>query len=242
MNKKVWAFGDSFTQSMAPIPTLDDWRLKYSKFKGYSPKVFTDFLDEYGYECINRGHGGADNYTIIDIIINHLDKINDGDIVIIGWSSISRSRLANKFGKYTTILPGGDESFQKETAKLIGVSVKTVEDILANRTESACYITELNRYIKLINHTFRNNIVLHWSPFFFFHQGMDVVSIPPIETIKKETDGEVQDSHYSENGHQTLAEHLNQLIHYTIRHNDDLLREDENILPKETVKKPKNLI
>jgi hypothetical protein len=223
MNKTIWIFGDSFTQSMKPVPSLKDWRFKYSEFKGYSPKVFSEFLSvTYGYTCNNLGHGGADNYTILDIIINNLDQIKDGDIVIVGWSSIHRTRLANKFGKFTSLLPGGDPRFKKETGKLLGMSPDTVEEVLVNRLEGSCYVSELNRIIKLLNRTFQNNITIHWSPFYNFHQGMDVITIPIVQTILQETEGKVQDSHYSENAHETIAEHINQLIHYTIRNNEKL--------------------
>lgn len=237
MDKTIWIFGDSFTQSMAPLPNLKDWRYKYSQYKGYTPKVFSDFLNgNYGYTTINRGHGGADNYTILDIIINHLDQISDNDIVVIGWSSIHRTRLANKFGKFTIILPGGDPRFKKETAKLIGVSPDTVDDVLSNRLDGSCYVTELNRIIKLLNHTFKNNIIIHWSPFVGFHQGMDVISIPVVQTILQETEGKVQDSHYSENAHEIIAEHINDLVHYTIRHNEKLYSElDDSIKAKKLI-------
>lgn len=231
MDRKIWVFGDSFTQSMAPVPNLKDWRFKYSEYKGYSPKVFSEFLsDNYGYVCTNRGHGGSDNYTILDIIINHLDQIEDRDIVVIGWSSVHRTRLANKFGKFTSLLPGGDDRFKKENAKLVGVSPSTIEDLLVNRFDGSCYVSELNRIIKLLNRTFINNIIIHWSPFYNFQQGMDVISLPNVQTILQETDGKIQDSHYSENAHEVIAEHLNQLIHYTIRHNEKLNAELDDIL------------
>jgi hypothetical protein len=69
MDKKIWAFGDSHTQSLEPVSGLSDYRFKYKQYKGRSPKVFADFLKEdYGYECYNGGLGGADNYTILDLI------------------------------------------------------------------------------------------------------------------------------------------------------------------------------
>jgi hypothetical protein len=237
MGKTIWVFGDSFTQSMAPVPNLKDWRFKYAEYKGYSPKVFSDFLiDEYGYTCHNRGHGGADNYTILDIIINHLDQIKDGDVIVIGWSSIHRTRLANKFGKFTSILPGGDSTFKKETAKLIGVSPDTVEEVLVNRLDGSCYVTELNRIMILLNRTFHNNIIIHWSPFYNFHQGMDVISLPIVQTILQETEGKIQDAHYSENAHKVISEHINDLIHYTIRHNEKLNSElDDSMKAKKLI-------
>jgi hypothetical protein len=237
MGRTIWTFGDSFTQSMAPVPRLNDWRKKYEEYKGHTPKVFSEFLiNDYGYTCHNRGHGGADNYTILDIIIDHLDQIKDDHIVVIGWSSIHRTRLSNKFGKFTSILPGGDDKFKKDNATLMGVSPNTIEDVLVNRFQGSCYVTELNRIIKLLNHTFKNNIIIHWSPFYGFHQGMDVISLPNVQTIFQETEGKIEDSHYSENGHEVIAEHINQLIHYTIRNNEKFFTEfDEPVKQKRLI-------
>jgi hypothetical protein len=172
----------------------------------------------------------------LDIIINHLDQIKDGDVIVIGWSSIHRTRLSNKFGKFTTLLPGGDDKFRKDNSKLIGVSPQTIEDLLVNRLDGSCYVTELNRIMRLLNRTFHNNIIIHWSPFYNFHQGMDVISLPIVQTILQETDGKIQDSHYSENGHEAIAEHINDLIHYTIRHNEKLNSElDDSMKAKKLI-------
>lgn len=226
MDRKIWAFGDSFTQSMAPVTGLNDWRSKYSEYKGYSPKVFTNFLSEnHGYTCINRGHGGADNQSILEIIINHLDQIKDQDIIVIGWSSVERVRLANKFGKFTTIHANWGEEYKKASSDLIGISVDTMEDLLVNRHGNSCYVSELNGIIKLLNHTFKNNILIHWSPFCGFFPGMDVISLPQIEIISKETNGKVEDGHYSENGHKVLSKHLHEVIDYTIVYNEKLYSE-----------------
>jgi hypothetical protein len=226
MVRKIWAFGDSFTQSLAPVDGLSDWRQKYTEYKGYVPKVFTDFLSEdHKFSCINRGHGGADNYTILDIIINHLDQIKDGDIIIIGWSSVERVRLANKFGKFTTMHSNWDENHKKMSCNLMGISINTMEELLVNRHDSSCYVSELNGIIKLLNHTFKNNMIIHWSPFCGFFPGMDVISLPPIETISTETENKVHDGHYSENGHKTLSKHLHEVIDYTIIYNEKLYSE-----------------
>lgn len=214
MNKKIWAFGDSYTQLLESIPGLYDFRFKYTEYKGRKPLVFTDHLSfDYGYECINRGHGGSDNYTILDSIINHLSKIKDGDIIIIGWSSVERTRLTNKLGKFTTLHPHWQDNHKKSSCELIGISVNAVEEILGNRHEGGAYIGELNRLIKLLNYSFKNNILINWSPFSNFFPLLNVIPLPKlIETISEETKGKIQDSHFSENGHKVISENLHNYI------------------------------
>ncbi len=243
MERKIWAFGDSFTQSLAPVPGLSDWRAKYFEYKEYVPKVFTDFLSEdFRYTCINRGHGGADNYSIIEIIVKNIDEIKDGDIIIIGWSNVDRVRLANKFGKFTTIHSNWDDNQKKISCDLMGISINTMEEILVNRHGNSCYVSELNSLIKLINRTFKNNLVIHWSPFSGFFPGMDVITIPKIQTIKEETENKVQDSHYSENGHKTLSKHLHEVIDYTIVYNEKLYSEFYGSVKKDDTSQKRQLI
>jgi hypothetical protein len=65
---------------------------------------------------------------------------------------------------------------------------------------------------------------------------MDVISLPNVQTILQETEGKIEDSHYSENGHEAIAEHINQLIHYTVRNNEKFFTEfDEPIKQKKLI-------
>jgi len=219
MDKKIWAFGDSHTQSLEPVSGLSDYRFKYKQYKGRSPKVFSDFLKEdYGYECYNGGLGGADNYTILDLIINQLDQIEDDDIIIIGWSSVERTRLSNKFGLFTPVHSHWEEQQKKDNCELIGVSSNTIDEILVNRYDSSCYVGELNRIIKLLNKTFKNNILIHWSPFNRNFKEMNVTPVPSnIQTIWQETEGKVRDNHYSENGHKVISEYFYKIINDEIK-------------------------
>jgi hypothetical protein len=115
-----------------------------------------------------------------------------------------------------------DDNHKKTTCDMMDISIKTMEEILINRHGNPCYIGELNRLIKLMNHTFKNNIVVHWSPFFGFFPGMDVISLPPIQTISQETEKKIDDGHYGENGQKTLAKHLHEVIDYTIVYDEKL--------------------
>jgi hypothetical protein len=60
--------------------------------------------------------------------------------------------------------------------------------------------------INFLNWAFRNNIILHWTP--FPEQFEMVQGFLDIESIQMETRGEVQDTHYSELGHRQVAERI----------------------------------
>jgi hypothetical protein len=216
MERKIWCFGDSFTQLFLPIPGHTDWRTRYAKYKGYVPKSFSEVLAELtGCETINRGHGGADNFTIFEKIIDHIDQIAANDIIIIGWSNIARFRVANKLGSFSPVIPGSDIVL-KDISKVSGMSKETLEEILINRSTNGCFVTEINKIIRLLKFSFKDNVQIHWSAFSQNDRGLDVVSIPNVPNIDQETKGEIPDLHFNEDAHVILAKHFQELINLTL--------------------------
>jgi hypothetical protein len=89
------------------------------------------------------------------------------------------------------------------------LSNQTLIELSLNR-DSSEYINELNNYIKLINFAFPNNTIIHWSPFYLDRDGLNT-TIPTIneyEKISEETNGMVDDAHFSERGHIKIAENI----------------------------------
>jgi hypothetical protein len=212
---KLWVFGDSFSATN-DRPVLEGWRLDYVKWKGYVPKVFSDFLsDKLGVSARNMGVSGADNYTIIDTIIDSLSKINSDDIIIIGWSTTIRFRVASKNNNFLTIRPNdldNNISTINDSSDLTDIAVNSLNEIIVNRSDKI-YIDEINRYIKLINFMYANNVIIHWSPFKQEIEGMYVTPIEPkIERITEETNGLLYDQHFSEHGHEQISEYFYKLI------------------------------
>lgn len=218
--KTLWVFGDSFTEGYNNFVTKHpnghriEWRDKYINWKGYTPKVFDEILsNKLKIKSINKGIGGADNYTIFDSIIEVLEKIKEDDIVIIGWSTLSRYRLANQQNEFESITMWWQNASQTALER-IGISQSTINDIMINRIDNKAYINEINGYIKLINHIFKTNKVIHWSPFYINKSiGLKVIDIPKLESILNETKGEIDDLHFSEPAHFELAEHFYHIIH-----------------------------
>jgi hypothetical protein len=221
---KLWVFGDSFTEgfnesnyySKNPLP---DWRKKYIEWKGYVPQVFNEILaDKLKIETINCGIGGADNYTIFHTIIKNLEKISKDDIVIIGWSSVLRIRVArnnNTFAPITAwMLRLTDDGLRDRG---IDVSQKTISELFVNRTSSV-YIDEINDLIKVLKLLLKEQKVINWSPFYDnFKWGMNILPIPLLDTIIDETKYKILDGHFCEPSHFALAEYFYDLI---IRYND----------------------
>lgn len=223
--RTLWVFGDSFTEGYDSFVTKHpnghriEWRDKYINWKGYIPKVFSEILSEkLDLKFINKGIGGADNYTILDSIIQSLEYIKEDDIVIIGWSTISRYRLANQQNEFESITMWWQNASDVALDR-IGVSQSSINDIMINRVDNKAYVNEINGYIKLINHMFKTNKVIHWSPFYINTTlGLKIIKIPKLESILNETKGEVEDLHFSEPAHFELADHF-----YHIIHNDNTL-------------------
>jgi hypothetical protein len=207
MKRTLWTFGDSFTESYSDNSAM--WLDRYIDWKGYIPKVYGEVISEkLELELINMGRGGADNYSIFQRICDAANKIKPNDIVIIGWSNAVRFRVASDVGKWYAIVTNYREN--NVPHDLSNVSDTTLNEIIVNRA-SVLFLDEICSWIKLLDYTFSNNTIIHWSP---FHSNISKYNIDcrKCETIDTETNGEIVDGHYSEAGHVILSEFLIQII------------------------------
>jgi hypothetical protein len=202
----VWCFGDSFTDEFLAKSTSEkSWRTNYVDWKGYCPKVYGNFLAEhYNINVVNKGHGGCDNYTILQNICDASSFIKENDIIIVQWTEVSRFRLSQE----NQFKPLMVDTLKYENIDFI--SHKTISEILANRMESV-YLNEINSWINFINNSFKKNNVIHWTPFeqninAHFWGGNE------IELIIEETNEELECRHFSENGHLQIANKIINLI------------------------------
>lgn len=205
----VWIFGDSFS---APLCKF------YCEWKGYIPKTFGEIISEkYKTNIKNLSIAGSDNDSIFESIINNTPNIDKDDIVIIGWSSIIRFRLgsSDRNNRFVRVLPNWGNNWND--IKQTGVSKDTIDEILVNRMGYG-YVEEYKNRFKFINWLFKDMMLIQWSPFKRQH---DVIKIT-CNTIKDETNGYLNDEHYSELGHQQMSEYFISLI------NDDKLRQYNN--------------
>jgi hypothetical protein len=195
MSQKLYIFGDSFS---AGFSFESNWTNPYVNWKGYTPKGFGEIISQkLNLELINLAENASDNYSILQKFCDNVKNIKKNDLVIIGWSSPLRFRLVSN--DWITILPNNDKFSTKEIDKT-KISESTLIEILLNRDDIR-YCNEVNSWIKLLNNLNKN--IIHWTP---FDQRLDCMFLSKFETIVTETNGELNDWHFSENGHLQLSD------------------------------------
>ena len=217
----IWVFGDSY--SSPSIPPYDethhlysnDFRVKYSKFKGYYPKHYPEIIAEnLDYNLINLAVPSTSNDQIFHSYVENIDKIKSNDILIFGWTYVSRYNLSNRDNELENI------NINREGNTIDDfVSNQSINEILLNRGSHTIFYKWVINYIKSINKTFKNNIVLHFD--FFPHGNMDNYVIEYLnllnprktkyETISDDMGGK-GDIHYSENGHLDFAKDVTKIL------------------------------
>jgi hypothetical protein len=202
--KTVWIFGDSFSTPFH-CKTLGAWDTNYCNWKGYVPEYFGDIItNELGVQSKHFGIGGVDNDTIFEMILKQAPNICKGDIVIIGWSSIHRFRLADSTKGFITI-----RQIDELKKNIPFISKNTLEEILVNRSLFG-YEYELYNRVKFLNWLFKDMILIQWTP--FRHMGIKIWGDSEFSTITNETNGSIKDAHYSELGHKQLANMFLEMI------------------------------
>ena len=195
MKQKLYIFGDSFS---AGFSFQSNWTNNYVNWKGYTPKGFGEIISQkLNLELINLAENASDNYSILQKFCDNVKNIKKNDLVIIGWSSPLRFRLVSN--DWITILPNYDKFSTKEIDKT-KISESTLIEILLNRDDIR-YCNEVNSWIKLLNNLDKN--IIHWTP---FDQRLDCMFLSKFENIVTETNGELNDWHFSENGHLQLSD------------------------------------
>ena len=195
MSQKLYIFGDSFS---AGFSFESNWTNNYVNWKGYTPQGFGEIVSQkLNLELINLSENASDNYSILQKFCDNEKSIKKNDLVIIGWSSPLRFRLVSK--DWITILPNYDKFSTKEIDKT-KISESTLIEILLNR-DDVRYCNEVNSWIKLLNNLDKN--IIQWTP---FDQRLDCMFLSKFETIVTETNGKLNDWHFSENGHKQLSD------------------------------------
>jgi hypothetical protein len=198
----LWAFGCSNTAS------YDDdslWNRLYVKWKGYIPKVYVDYIGErFNLNVINLSKAGTNNYSIFQKICDNVDNIYDDDLVIVQWTQYTRFRLVNNNNNWEDFFLNY-ENYKQQLENCSHLSEKTIQEVFVNRLNNL-YLEEVKSWEKIIRKALPNNKILFWSPFDEIYGHGKIVK--SLETITMETNKEIVDPHFSENGHILLSEIL----------------------------------
>lgn len=192
----LWVFGDSFSDFYkVPSKSSTDFRYRYLMWKNKPVKVYGEIISEnLNLNLINKSSGGVSNSHIFEEFCKVSNKIGENDIVIFGWTEQSRFRLANRHDTWSNLAPS---DLGKKVIDISGVSKNTISEIMVNRSNIP-YSIELRNWIKLINIFLNGRMVFHWT--WSDEIVGSIWKVGRYETIGKETNGEVVDSHWSEKG------------------------------------------
>jgi hypothetical protein len=187
--KTIWVFGDSFS-----IDFENNFE-NYRKIKGFSPKSWGKLVsEEFGYEYKNYAVGGCDNHSILQSFCENVTEINPNDIVFIGWAPDVRLRLMDEDGSWTFFT---GHIHNKEWC---GLSSEVISKIMLNRVTSPHYngkqgiLDEILSWENMIKYTMKNNLLHIWR---WNYDGL----FTNYQTINEETNGLINDGHWSEKGH-----------------------------------------
>lgn len=238
----LWTFGCSYTADYHPLINPDGTPNNYTKFKEYRggslPDVWPYRLAKMlNYECKNLGLGGACNSQIFLEFCNVCSEIKEDDMVIVGWTQLSRFMIPENINpstrKFTPVHPNGFENLQKKSS---GFSTQTLAEIIVEKSEPI-WTSVIYEWDNLMS-----DLAISKKFHIFFWSSDSKIIYPDIDklknkknyllpqakdgvisyvmksggkTVEKETKGTVQDYHLGDSGHQKQAE----LFYDNIIHN-----------------------
>lgn len=161
LKPKLFVFGDSHTQSFkSHIESNMSWAVEYHNHLNKIPKNFDEIVGEYfDIEVVNNGKGGCSNQTIFETFLQSRYLIQPKDMLVFGWTSEGRFRVANEVNEFSDTIPFNNHPPQNDDVP------KNVTDIISlNKVTYNVWWREISNYIDIIRDIQpKNKHIYHWS-------------------------------------------------------------------------------
>jgi hypothetical protein len=207
MKNTLWAFGDSMTFGHGcNVDCKSNTRLEYLPYKKVGDDIWSNHLSKMlDYNVINLGKNGASNDYIFDSIIDNFDNINKNDIVIINMTLHGRievpmgNNIINVLSSYENyginIANDGEQDKQEK-----------IETIINFQYYFSNHQFYKDRHIKRFNFI-KKRLLKEKNVRFVFLWSLeeDLGIYASFQTIYDATNGVVNDTHFSFNGHFNFA-------------------------------------
>ena len=152
----LWSFGDSFTQDIKE--RIDNQK---PEFAPETYKMAEYYIKNYGYDNLishqiylaeylnfkNKivAKGGDSNYHILNNVLEHIDEIKKGDVVIVQWTMLTRFGLPiDEKDDSKLVSTRLDNTHQND------ISEESLSRIFTYRDTKSYYKKEIYLYTKLI--------------------------------------------------------------------------------------------
>jgi uncharacterized protein YozE (UPF0346 family) len=200
---KLFTFGDSFTFNKK----LDECEYAIG-YRNDGDTYWTNIISEkLGLELHNFGYGSLSNDRILDSIIENIDLINTGDVVIVGKSFNNRFDIPNPYEfekpdiihNFKTISPHSIDILISE-----GFSKSEAESIIfyGHVYDDTAFIKRHDLRFKFIEKYLKNKKiydVIFWEVGSMWNK---------YENIKTATNNKINDLHWSFEGHRKFADFI----------------------------------
>lgn len=198
---KLWAFGDSFTYGYGCVPGYE----YYENYRKDGDKLWCEHIaDNLNFKLENKGKNGCSNDYIIDEIIKYWDRIQSDDMVIIGKTYPFRFDIPNpkKIDSdwITNVTYKNHNVTFQESIDYLKPNYFTDEeysvmvDFIYHFSHNEKYKIRQNNRLKFLSDKLKLkgvNVII-WDV---------VTEIEKFERIIAATNGEINDGHFSYDGH-----------------------------------------
>lgn len=242
---KLFVFGDSFSAKFITYQNHDGGESQYTKYKkwrgGNFPPIWPELLSEKLGKCElkNFSEGGSCNYNIFNKICDNCRDFHNGDIVIVGWTFVTRFRLSNN-NSFVSI------SYSDVDGQEYWGGHEVIKNIALNRMEYS-YVKEIYSFENIVDELCKakgvnvfywsaDELIINSEPYEF--RNKNKYMIPECDrgmlryleirygaqTISKETRMEIHDMHFGQVGHEVMADrfHKSMLTRNIINYNTKL--------------------
>ena len=210
MKNTLWAFGDSMTFGHGcNIDCLSDTKIEYLKYKKEGDDIWTNHLSNLlNYSVCNLGKNGASNDSILDSIIDNFDYINQNDVVIINMTLYGRMDvpIGNYFHNVLSSYEGAKTLLKKSDNVEDNEKIETIINFQYYFSNHKLYKDRHKKRFEFI----KNRLIKEKKVKFIYIWSLeeDDEIYASFETIVKATNGAIQDTHFSFNGHFNFAHFL----------------------------------
>lgn len=210
MKNTLWAFGDSMTfghgcNELCVSETKED----YLPYKKEGDDVWTNHLSRFlNYDVINLGKNGASNDYIFDTILDNFENIKENDVVIINMTLHGRievpigNEIMNVLSSYENALKIIRDNMGEENDE----KIETILNFQYHFSNHQFYKERHRKRFKFIKDRLKEDKKVRFI--YLWSLEDDDAIYRSFQTIKDDTRGKINDTHFSFKGHLDFAHYL----------------------------------
>jgi hypothetical protein len=206
----LWTFGDSMTFGHGCNKLcVSETKKEYLKYKKEGDDIW---VNHYGkllnYNVVNLGKNGASNDYIFDTIIENFDNITKNDVVVINMTLHGRmdvpirDEVINVLSSYENAIKIMGESAEKDDRE----KIETILNFQYYFSNHQFYKKRHRNRFEFVKNRFKNDKKIRF--FYMWSLEDDDGIYRSFQTIKQDTNGDINDTHFSFKGHLDFAHFL----------------------------------